>query len=177
MNGLSERESEESQAWTSKTLPGSRATSPIRESSQADAKPSSRRDSNIHRSSLASGSGPAFQLQNDAASVASDQTLEDVRKRTQRLELMMELMLEQTSKTELAALESSHGRSRSPHRPSDSRHQGTESSDDDHAFDREYATLEGFLPLAKLMKPGKVAWAKPVEALGLEDRWTEICAM
>lgn len=89
----------------------------------------------------------------------------------------MELMLEQTSKTELAALESSHERSPSSQEPSNTRNQGAESSDDDHAFDREYATLEGFLPLAKLMKPGKVAWAKPVEALGLEDRWIEICAM
>jgi hypothetical protein len=84
---------------------------------------------------------------------------------------MMELMLEQHSKTELAALHTPHDSDHS--QGSDNENPG--STDERHAGDMNYATSAGFLPLSKLMNPGKLSWANPLEALGLQDRWSEIC--
>jgi hypothetical protein len=87
---------------------------------------------------------------------------------------MMELMLEQHSKTELAALHSQHDADRSQGSSDTEQH---ESSDERLAGDMKYSTSVGSLPLSQFMNPGKLSWANPLEALGFQDRWGEICGV
>lgn len=166
--GLPGSDSEEPQTSTLATI----ATEDSREPSPAT-QPSAaaRRNSKRNRSPQLSTRQHSVTNAQHATKPATNGSLEEVRKRTQRLELMMELMLEQHSKTELAAL----------HSPLDSdppQHSNAEQhgpDDELHAGDKNYSTSTGFLPLSKLMNPGKLSWAKPLEALGLQDRWSEIC--
>lgn len=171
--GLPGSDSEEPQLSTfaTRTAEGSRETSPAREASAI-----SRRDSKRPRSPQPSSRPSTANTQHDSrtSKIANNESLEEVRKRTQRLELMMELMLEQHSKTELAALHSPHDTDRSQGSSDAERH---ESSHDRLTGDMNYSTSAGFLPLSQLMNPGKLTWANPLEALGFQDRWDEICDM
>ena len=106
-----------------------------------------------------------------------NETLEEVRKRTERLELMMGLMLEQSSKTELAAFATTRQRSHSPRSTIGTDEHSSESQDGGQGFDMDYAMSARFLPLEKLLKPAKIAWADPLAALEMEDHWSEICEM
>lgn len=90
---------------------------------------------------------------------------------------MMELMLEQSAKTELAVLVASRERSQSPRRKTAVKAEDSDSGVDGQSSDMDYATAARYLPMAKLMRPAKVAWADPLEALGMEDRWSEICGL
>lgn len=168
--GLPGSDSEEQQTLTTRTVEGSREASPAREESGAV-----RRNSKRARSPQFLSLASTANIQHDAR-IANNESLEEVRKRTRRLELMMELMLEQNSKTELAALHQ-QTENLSSQGSSDLERRGSHSSDERITTDMEYSTSAGFLPLSKLMKPGKLSWANPLEALGLEDRWPEICSV
>lgn len=177
VNGIP-RDGEDSQLWLSSTASGSRATSPTDGISAERASTSARKGSKQHRCSHASVGSVTAKFGSDSTAAAQGtETLEEVRKRSERLELMMELMLEQSAKTELAVLVASRERSQSPRRKTAVKAEDSDSGVDGQSSDMDYATAARYLPMAKLMRPAKVAWADPLEALGMEDRWSEICGL
>jgi hypothetical protein len=102
-----------------------------------------------------------------------------MKKRTQRLELMMEVMIEDNLNNGNMSNISSKARQRLEQHGtlSDNREEGTsvESKLAKAAPDPNYAHSTGLLPLARLLEPEMVAWANPLEALGLEEQWSRIC--
>lgn len=115
----------------------------------------------------------------ESAAASSSKALEEMKKRTQRLELMMEVMIEDSLNNGNMSSISSKARQRLEQHESllDDQVEGTsvEAELADAAPDANYANSTGFLPLARLLEPEMVAWANPLEALGLEEQWGKIC--
>ncbi|KAJ9110270.1 hypothetical protein QFC19_001673 [Naganishia cerealis] len=110
------------------------------------------------------------------AATTNSKTLEEMKKRTQRLELMMEMMLEDNMNNGNMSNPSSTSRQRLE------RHESLKvipdevtSADEKSAPDINYANWTGFLPLENILEPDMVRWAHPLESLGLEENWSRVC--
>ncbi|KAJ9098203.1 hypothetical protein QFC21_004532 [Naganishia friedmannii] len=125
---------------------------------------------------LASSSRAATQV---SAAASSSRSLEEMKKRTRRLELMMEVMIEDNLNNGNMSSISSKARQRLEQHESllddQEEARSVEAELAKAASDANYANSTGFLPLAKLLEPEMVAWANPLEALGLEEQWGRIC--
>ncbi|KAJ9117468.1 hypothetical protein QFC22_004318 [Naganishia vaughanmartiniae] len=125
---------------------------------------------------------PASSIQvakQESAAASSSRTLEEMKKRTQRLELMMEVMMEDSLHAGNMSSISSKARQRLEQHGALLDNSGKSSSVEAELAkavpDTNYASSTGFLPLTKLLEPEMVAWANPLEALGLEEQWDRIC--